>query len=43
MHGGNDYPLRMIIELGQYGKAFNVGNWMQTKELMELEEETNEV
>ena len=42
-HGGNDYPLRMMIELGQYGKAFNVGNWMQTKELMELEEETHEV
>jgi phosphomannomutase len=34
-HGGNDYPLKMIIELGQYGKSFNVDNWMQTKELIE--------
>ena len=34
-HGGNDYPLKMIIELGQYGKSFEVKDWNHTKELIE--------
>lgn len=40
LHGGNDYPLKMIIELGHYGKAFNVRDWKHTQELIEVEEET---
>jgi len=41
-HGGNDYPLRMIIELGQYGKTNHVKDWNETLELMKLEEDANE-
>jgi phosphomannomutase len=37
-HGGNDYPLSMIIELGHYGKSFNVKDWNETMEY--LKEET---
>ena len=41
-HGGNDYPLSMIIELGHYGKSFNVKDWNETMEHLKKEEETYE-
>lgn len=33
-HGGNDYPLAMMIELGDLGKTHQVDGWEQTRQLL---------
>jgi phosphomannomutase len=34
MHGGNDYPLAMMIELGNLGKTHQVDGWESTRQIL---------
>lgn len=37
LHGGNDYPLAMMIYLGELGRTHQVEDWEETRELLKEE------